>query len=135
MYPKGVEEKLVRWMCERHTTRFGPSVHDLGKSDLSILTTEPEADIPEIVAISGNMKKPFLIPAAKELERRGLVEFNDDNTRFWLTPNGFAHGSKGVARRSLDFFNVNAGLATVIAILSLVVSIIALVVSVSQRAP
>ena len=130
MYPKGVEEELLRYMYKRHVERFGTTRHNLPESNLSLLAgRELEDEIPRILTINGNMKKYFVVDAAKELERRGLVQFNHDNAYFWLTQDGFSQASKGFVRRSLDFFNVNAGLATLIALLSLVVSIIALAVS------
>ncbi|MBF6022797.1 hypothetical protein [Lysobacter niastensis] len=128
MFPKGLDEKFLRYMFRRHVSQFGYRTSNLHESKLYITAGSGiEQDVPEILVISNGMKKYLVPQAAQELERQGYVVFNIDNSAFWLTEQGFRRAGLNPLQRSLAFLNNNAGLGIPIALLSLVVAVIALV--------
>lgn len=118
--------KLLDVMYRRHSAKHGHRKSNLSETFLYVTSgPELEAEIPDIFEINNGMKRYFVVAIAKELEAQGLIEFNSDNTKFWLTDLGFEEGRKRSLRRLLDFLNKNGGLSIIISLISLLVSICA----------
>ena len=67
----------------------------------------------------------------QELTERGFLEANPDSSYF-LTKLGYSEGTRSLISKFINFFNINPGINTLIAIISIVIAIIALYVSITK---
>jgi hypothetical protein len=58
----------------------------------------------------------LIMTNALELQKRGYVEFSNDNTEFWLTEAGYRRAEQGWVQRVVGYFNKNPGLSVPIAL-------------------
>jgi hypothetical protein len=129
MLTKGLDEKFLRYMYNRHVSSYGYGVRNLEASKLYITSGYGiERDIPEILVTHDGMNKYLVVDAAKELQAKGYVKFNDDNCTFWLTEAGYRRAEQCWWEKFLGYLNKNSGLSIPIALLALIVAIIALLV-------
>lgn len=85
--------------------------------------------MPELKEKDGNMVRYRIVDILKELEKIGMMRSND-GVRFFFTPQGYEEASKSKWDRFVEYWNVNPGFNTVIAIVSAIVSVISLVVAI-----
>jgi hypothetical protein len=122
-----LQKNFLVYMLKKHEAAHGDKKSNLADSHLYITSGQGmEQEIPGIrVLLESGMWKYLVAETAIELEHQGLVEFNTNNTKFWLTRLGYDQASKGQFRRLLDFLNANGGISILVSGAALVISLVA----------
>jgi len=128
---KNLETKFLRYLYDRQIEKCGPGMSKRTQSKM-YTTHGPgskiEQQIPGILTDEDNgIKKYLVMDVAIELQSKGLVEFNANNTEFWLTDAGYEMAAKNGREKLLDFLNKNPGL---ISLVSIIIAIVALIFTV-----
>ncbi|MFK8933442.1 hypothetical protein ACJBLB_03485 [Acinetobacter junii] len=113
-----LENKLLHYMYQRYIRKFGHLGHKL--DELPFYITETPSEI--AIKLSDTETWYPIVDLALSLEQMGLVHFNKNRTKFYLTEAGYKQVESGRIGVLLTWFNRNQG---VIAFAALIISIIA----------
>lgn len=124
MITKKLKDDLLKFLYKRQFDLCGYGVRDLTVGKLPTTAGSiVAAKIPEMIDTSGNLTRYRLVATAQELALDGKVQFNENNTEFWLTQVGYLSVERGCIGKCFDFLNKNPGIAIPISLAALVISL------------